>query len=161
MRITYDPTARLRFGVELDGALVQNLSRDKVVEYLRSRGFRRKKIREAIKLAKAEGISVAKARSKAIQQFIDANCNVVDGAMIPFSEFYRRFLASLPKDDRYFWSRYRVSRALPPHHPSGCGTRNQKFVANLSWEPVTPMAPLIAVPGDKSKGRARVLVHQL
>ncbi|BBO34473.1 hypothetical protein [Lacipirellula parvula] len=160
MRITYDPSARLRFGIELDGALVQHLSREKVVEYLRGRGFRHKKIREAIKLAKSEGIAVAVARAAALKQFIDANCHVVDGAMIPFREFYGRFLASLPKDDRYFWSRYRVSHALPPKHPSGCGTANQKFVANLSWEPMTPGPPLIAVPGKKSHGRARVLVHQ-
>ena len=160
MRVVYDPAARLRFGIELQAALVQNLDRSQLVSHLRELGFTVKRIREAIQLAKSEGIAVAEARSATVQSFIDANCHVVDGAMIPFREFYSRFLASLPKDDRYFWTKFRVARALPPRHPSGVYTLNQKFIANLSWEAATPSAPLIAVPGKKSQGRARVLVHQ-
>lgn len=160
MRVTYDPTARLQFGIELDSAIVQNLDRNQLVSHLRDLGYTVKRIREAIALAKSEGIAVALARSVSVEAFIDANCHVVDGAMIPFREFYGRFLASLPKDDQYFWTRYRVARALPARHPSGAYTMNQKFIANLSWEPATPSAPLIAVPGKKSQGRARVLVHQ-
>jgi len=160
MRVVYDPTVRLRFGLELSGALVQNLSRETVESHLRDRGFTFKQVGEAIQLAKFEGIANAKARSASVQSFINSTCHVIDGAMIKFSEFYSRFLASLPKDDRYFWTRYRVARALPPRHPSGAYTMNQKFIANLSWEPTTPTAPLIAVPGKKSHGRARVLVHK-
>lgn len=160
MKLVYDAAARHRFGISLDGgALVQNLNREQVESHLRRSGFTLKEVRVAIKAAKVEALATSAVRAQALQRFIDEQCHVVDGSLIPFGEFYSRFIDWLPRDERFAWTRYRVSHALPPHHPSGAFTANQKCVANLSWEPGTPTTPYIVIPGNKLHGRARVLAY--
>lgn len=160
MKISYDPAARFPFGIEFANASVKSLSSEQLESHLREQGLTLAQIVELILVAKSEGIADDKLRSRSVQAFIDSHCFVVAGAMIPFGEFYKRFLDSLPGDDRFWWSHYRVSRALPVKHPSGSATMNMKFIANLAWEPGTPMAALIAVPGNKRQGRARVLKYR-
>lgn len=72
-----------------------------------------------------------------LESFIRDFCHFVIGETIAFAEFYERFIESL-MDDRHSWTKQKVSRSLPVNHPSGAGTGNKKFVANVSWEPKEP-----------------------
>jgi len=161
LKLVYDRAARFgqQFGIELDGAALNNLSRIDAKAYLKSKGLTAAEIRQAFIDAAANAIATAEQRAQALRRFIDANCYAVAGALIPFSEFYARFLDSLPREERYRWTRYRVSHALPRENPSGSHVKNQKFVANVAWEPCTPGPPFVVVPGNKKHGRARILCH--
>jgi len=71
-----------------------------------------------------------------LETFINAKCYQAAGEKILFSEFYDKFLLSLDTEDRYEWSKQKVSRSLPSDTPSGAsGGRGQRYVGNLSWEP--------------------------
>lgn len=70
-----------------------------------------------------------------LESFIKECTYPVAGEMVLFSEFYDKFVEWLQPEERYLWSRVKVSRALPVDHPSGAYTGNKKFIANLSWEP--------------------------
>jgi hypothetical protein len=83
--------------------------------------------------ARSEGFS----RSP-LESFIKEQTHFVRGAMIPFKDFYERFIESLAPEERHSWTRPKVSRGLPLNHPSGAHTNNKTFVANLAWEPATP-----------------------
>lgn len=65
--------------------------------------------------------------------FILRHCYEVDGSLISFGEFRERFLAWLPKHERYQWSHIRLSKSLPPEHRSGRYTANISYLPNLSW----------------------------
>lgn len=84
----------------------------------------------------------------ALEIFIQVRCHYAAGEKIPFSEFYERFIASLDSEDRFEWSKPKVSRGLPSDTPSGAsGGRSQRFVGNLSWEPAknSDAAPYICI----------------
>jgi len=77
-------------------------------------------------------------RRSPLEQFIAEHCHKVAGAMIPFKDFYDKFLAWLPRDEHSQWSRIKVARGMPAEFPAGVHTDNKKFIGNLSWEPETP-----------------------
>lgn len=84
-----------------------------------------------------------KARSEelsrsALESFIREQTFAVPGEMVPFKEFYDRFVESLPTDEHNPWNKTKVSKSLPVDHPCGAYTGNQRFVANLSFEPKEP-----------------------
>jgi hypothetical protein len=72
----------------------------------------------------------------ALETFINSQCHFAPGEKILFSEFYERFLLSLDTEDRFEWSKRKVSRGLPSDTPSGAsGGRSQRYIGNLSWAP--------------------------
>jgi hypothetical protein len=70
-----------------------------------------------------------------LETFINVKCHTAPGEKILFSEFYDRFILSLDPEDRFDWSKQKVSRSLPSDTPSGASEgRSQRFIGNLSWE---------------------------
>ena len=86
-----------------------------------------------------------KASGEALASFIRDHCHPVTGSLIPFGEFYERFVGWLAPNERPAWSKARVSKCLPAGHPSGAFTGNKCFVANLAWERATPGKPFLRV----------------
>jgi hypothetical protein len=83
-----------------------------------------------------------------LEAFIAARCYAAPGQKILFSEFYDRFIESLDDEDKFEWSKRKVSKSLPSDTPSGSsGGKSQKHVGNLSWEaPEDPNAePFVCV----------------
>jgi Family of unknown function (DUF5906) len=74
-----------------------------------------------------------------LELFCDECCYFVPGAVIPFKDFYNRFLEYLSPDEVALWSKIRVSRELPNKFVTGKSTlySNQNYVGNISWEPPT------------------------
>lgn len=89
-----------------------------------------------------------------LEQFLSEATHFVKGEVVEFKEFYDRFYEWLPGEERHHWSKIKVSRSLPVNHPSGSGTDNKKFVANLSWEKKEPKpdAKLLIVINGKLRG---------
>jgi hypothetical protein len=68
-------------------------------------------------------------------RFIHENCFDVMGAKIPYKEFFARFHAALPEDEKGHWTHRRVTSNLPRLNPSGrAGGSGETFIANLSWD---------------------------
>lgn len=78
--------------------------------------------------------ALAADRANMMMEFIARNCLPSYGS-IAFAEFFDRFRASLPPDQRHEWTRTVVTRALPPQHRTMPGTANRKFVPGLGWGP--------------------------
>jgi hypothetical protein len=71
-----------------------------------------------------------------LETFINGVCHYAPGEKILFSEFYDRFTDSLDAEDRYEWSKQKVSKGLPSDTPCGSsGGKSQRYIGNLSWEP--------------------------
>lgn len=72
----------------------------------------------------------------ALESFINSSCHYAPGEKILFSEFYDRFIESLDTEDRFDWSKQKVSRGLPSDTPSGAsGGKGQRYIGNLSFSP--------------------------
>lgn len=70
-----------------------------------------------------------------LETFLAEQCHFVPGAKILFSEFYQKFSEWLSPEERYQWSKIKVSRSLPSDMPTGAGIDNKRFVGNISWQP--------------------------
>lgn len=88
-------------------------------------------------------MSAEKNRSM-LDQFVSECLHEVPGALLPFSDFYARFVDWLPVDEKGTWSRIKVSRAMPTKFPSGTGNQNKTYVINAAFEQST-------VPADTKK----------
>ena len=71
-----------------------------------------------------------------LETFLHEQCHIVPGQKIPFAEFYQKFVEWLDPEERYQWSKIKVSRGLPADTPSGMCGNNKTFIGNLSWEPI-------------------------
>ena len=71
-----------------------------------------------------------------LETFLHEQCHIVPGEKIPFAEFYQKFAEWLDPEERYQWSKIKVSRGLPSDTPSGMCGNNKTFIGNLSWEPI-------------------------
>jgi len=66
---------------------------------------------------------------------------VVGEKSVTFAEFFQKFNEWLPEDERYLWTKHRVSKSLPMNHPSGkAGGGGKLHIGNLSWEAKAPEA---------------------
>lgn len=74
----------------------------------------------------------------ALYRFIAEFVFEAPGHLLPYAEFYLKFIDSLPLEEKGQWSRYKVSRALPARFRSGFGNHNKTFIINASWTPVEP-----------------------
>jgi hypothetical protein len=70
----------------------------------------------------------------ALLRFIKENTHEIPGAMILFSDFYRKFQSILPEEEKGYWTQRQVSLKLPFKTPTGkYGSNSDVHVANLSW----------------------------
>jgi hypothetical protein len=71
-----------------------------------------------------------------LEVFIDENCNLVNGHMISFSEFYDRFMKYLPKTKQVKWSKVRTGKSLPKEVLKGRVAKytNKVYIGNISWD---------------------------
>ena len=72
-----------------------------------------------------------------LDEFISESLHPVPGELLPFADFYERFITWLPNDEKGAWSRIKVSRSLPMKFPSGTGNANKTYIVNAAWEPKT------------------------
>jgi hypothetical protein len=85
-----------------------------------------------------------------LESFLKDQCFPSPGHKVLYSEFYERFVEWLDPEERYQWSKIKVSRAMPSDTPVGASTDNKRFVGNLTFTQVdvTPDdLPLICVNG--------------
>lgn len=83
-----------------------------------------------------------------LEVFIRDICCHAPGEKVTFTKFYEKFVAWLDPEDRFEWSKQKVSRSLPSDTPSGAlGGNNKRFVGNISFEPAEDpkAAPYICV----------------
>lgn len=68
-------------------------------------------------------------------RFIGENTFQINGAKIPFQEFYTKFQHALPEEEKGYWTNKKVSVKLPRIHPSGrAGGEGETFIGNISWD---------------------------
>ena len=84
-----------------------------------------------------------------LESFVRDQCHPAPGAKILFAEFYEKFIEWLDPEERYQWSKIKVSRGMPSDTPVGASTDNKRFVGNISWTPVEDEtgSPYICVNG--------------
>lgn len=85
-----------------------------------------------------------------LEVFIKEKCFPSSGGKILFAEFYTKFIEWLDTEERYQWSKIKVSRGMPSDTPVGAGTDNKRFVGNLLLVPPTKEStdpPYICVAG--------------
>lgn len=75
----------------------------------------------------------AVAEPNALEQFIRTKCEYVKDHRIRFGEFYARFLAALPSEERKNWSRKKVSRAIQSPFRTGTGSHNITYIFDVAW----------------------------
>jgi hypothetical protein len=81
--------------------------------------------------------SVEKNRSM-LDKFILEHLYEIPGVLMPFSDFYTRFIEWLPVEEKGAWSRIKVSRSMPTRFLTGSGNQNKTYVINASFEPMQP-----------------------
>jgi hypothetical protein len=85
-----------------------------------------------------------------LESFIKDQCFPAPGEKIKFAEFYEKFIEWMDPEDRYQWSKIKVSRSMPSDTPVGASNDNVRFIGNLSFSPneIKPDAlPLISANG--------------
>jgi hypothetical protein len=90
-----------------------------------------------------------------VQHFIIEHCHDVPGQMILFAEFYERFVESLQDDEKYQWTKIRVSKAIPDKYPTGAHGANKKYIGNIAWEPAEASAPFVVSGGKLRRQEAK------
>lgn len=84
-----------------------------------------------------------------LQEFIDERLKPVEGAVIPFEEFYDTFLTTVPDHEKKYWSTKRVAISIPDSIPRGkMGQMNVTHLGNVSWHETTrPTTKLVRING--------------
>ena len=72
-------------------------------------------------------------RCQALRNFIELHCVPSDG-VIPFTDFFARFLHFAPLHLQTKWTRPAVTRALPPDHRTVAAASNRKVIPGLAWK---------------------------
>jgi len=69
-----------------------------------------------------------------LELFIHDKCQVVNGHMVKFSDFYDRLIEWMDPNEAHLWSKIRVGRELPPQIPKGRLPKNGQFyIGNITW----------------------------
>lgn len=71
-----------------------------------------------------------------LERFLKEECYPAPGHKILFSEFYEKFFDWVEPEERYQWSKIKVSRGLPSDTPMGASTGNKRYIGNLALAPV-------------------------
>ena len=85
-----------------------------------------------------------------LERFLKEECFPATGKKVLFSEFYEKFIEWMDSEERYQWSKIKVSRGLPSDTPVGASTGNKRYIGNLSFEPIKITlddAPYVCVSG--------------
>lgn len=85
-------------------------------------------------------IKASQANQSELEGFIAENCHFVSGQYISLGEFYERFQATLPENQKAFWTKQRITKHMPSPVVKG---RNMKEKAihcygNISWQALLP-----------------------
>jgi len=96
------------------------------------------------RMTMAEAIGV-----DALAKFIAERLHEAPGHLVSFTDFYARFKAWLPANERNNWSQIRVSRKLPRKFQTGKGTANKVFLINCAWQPCEASIPAYIVADGK------------
>lgn len=88
-----------------------------------------------------------------LDQFVMENLFEAAGHLVPYADFYTRFIEWLPAEEKNGWSKQRVSKGLPMKFSSGTGNENKTYIINASWQKVevTDSQPYIIVNGRIKK----------
>lgn len=69
-----------------------------------------------------------------LERFIDEFCIRETGARLPFKDFYDRFFAWVPAEEKHQWPRNMIQRRLPMAHLLIVGQANVRYVSNLKFK---------------------------
>jgi hypothetical protein len=87
-----------------------------------------------------------------LETYIEEKCYYSPGSTILLGEFYDDFIRWLEPNDRYDWSKIRVSREMPPMFVKGRNKEAQWCYGNISFEkpdPATLKQPKLIVRGER------------
>jgi len=86
-----------------------------------------------------------------LEMFIDECCHPIEGALVPYGDFYTKFVSWLDAEDVGNWSKIRVGREIPRTFPKGRNTSEggKFFVSNLSFDSETKPSNPWRLVGDK------------
>jgi hypothetical protein len=94
-----------------------------------------------------------------LEVFLTDRCVYFPGKSIVWKEFYTTFLQSISEEERSFWSKRRVSQALPDNFPTGgFDSKNTTHVGNIVVDPQDFPTPdeLRRLPLVRDKGRLKL-----
>lgn len=81
-------------------------------------------------------INAQQANKTTLEIFIEENCHFVTGKMILISEFYERFIASCPDEEKSRYTKNYIGKHLPPPFVKGRNPKDaQHNYGNMSWTP--------------------------
>ncbi len=85
-----------------------------------------------------------------LETFIQNQCHSAPGEKVLFADFYTKFTDWLDPEERYQWSKIKVSRGMPSDTPVGAHADNKRFIGNLSFAPANDKAdvtPYVCING--------------
>lgn len=81
------------------------------------------------------------AQSDELEQFIYERCQYKPRSVVLWSEFFSKFVGTLPESERARWSRKRVSAGIPSKFPTGkYGGQNQTHIGNMVMDQAEKVA---------------------
>jgi hypothetical protein len=95
-------------------------------------------------------IQMARSSRNELQTFIAESCYHINGCMTTIAEFHEAFQKWLDPNIRYYWTKHRIGKMLPPDIPKGRNPTNSVWsYGNISLkENVEPSVRLVSK-GDK------------
>lgn len=101
---------------------------------------------------------MAQVNRSPVEIFIEEHCHEIDGQAIRFSDFYERFLVTVPMEEQKRWSGATVSRQIPIKYPKGKLSNNMNsHIGNLSFDPDATPLPKLYSDGSQILKRATQL----
>jgi hypothetical protein len=79
-------------------------------------------------------MTLIEATKSPLQDFFETRCELVEGSVIKFSDFYDRFQATLSGSDLEYWSKKRVGMHIPPVYIKARGPDAQFYLGNVAWK---------------------------
>ena len=85
-----------------------------------------------------------------LETFVEEQCKVAPGYMIPFKDFHDKFMEWIEADEVRNWGKIKTSRNLPPQYPKARvhGT-SQVTIGNIAWkDQVVEVRPRLVIRGE-------------
>lgn len=106
-------------------------------------------------LTTSDKLYMAQVNKNPVELFIEEKCYEVEGQAIRFSDFYSKFLASIPAEEHKRWHESTVSRQIPMKFPKGKLSNSvHAHIGNLSFDPDAPVLQKLYSDGTQVLKRA-------
>jgi len=75
------------------------------------------------------------ANKNPFEEFLEEQCYYIPGERISFKDFYDRFCMGLSEVEKSIWTKRKVISSLRHNQPFGKGSKNTRYIGNISFEP--------------------------